>query len=485
MANKVKTNTKNKSKAVNKEEKKVVKKSDKQEPEKIIISSESDIYNFDDLIDQEEKKMKVNSIAVTSKLNPGDVMSTDILCNDLILGGGYKKGGVYEISGPEHSGKTASLYHGFSSCLRFIPNKVKGMFLDNEGQVDPPWWNNISNISVEDTFGVRDEETGEWLIKPKIRYYKPNTGEAGLKLIKRVLERMPDKVLLGKTWYYIFSPKPPKKVDKTGGYSVTDLKNMLSDRYSKKLFDKTGNFYVPVPNNYGGVEFVIGNDSWATMVPEAVAEDDSSAMGGPARMFAKHCNDIKSKCGNKGVILLGINQIREKPMAFGNPIYFPGGNTLKHMTDARLYYTTSGKPEEEDSDKYKNFKVQTIKNKIFIPFKEAVNRWWFEHDGKSGFGCDPVADTLNFFKMTNQFKGTNKGFYVKFEGTKRKKLNDLSKTKFSYDSFKEAILDPKSFGLDIRQCCFEQIQVGIAVPMFLRGDIRTVDEDSSKVEKDA
>ncbi len=596
-----------------------------------------DLYDIHKLIDLEEKKLKVPSLAVNSKIEMGDVLSSGSLTRDLVLGGGYKKGSCVEIVGPEHSGKTASLYEGFSSALLNIPGTLKGIFLDNEGQVDPPWFENITNHRVDDVFGVKDEKTGLWLNKPKIRYYKPETGEKGLKLIRRILERMPDKLIIGNTWYYCWSPKPSKKVEKSGGYTLADLRKILKGLYSKKLHAKTGNFFVKVPGNYGGPEFMIGNDSWATMVPEAVAEDDSDALGSPARMFAKHCNNIKTKCGSKGVILLGINQIREKPMAFGcvhadtivpfvdgrnytireivdnkiegevfsynervkrieprkiidwfyngkvdkkedwitiaanaidtkngvlsftvtpdhkvlvvrkkkiiwieaknikvgdrliskyidfdlyytdelkkasvlvtdtvvgserkfrqkdkydiavegnknylvgnknngiiihnSPMYFPGGNVIKHMTDTRLLYTSSYKPIEEGNDRYKNYKINSIKNKLFVPHKQCESRWWFEHNGESGFGTDPVLDVHNYLKMTGQLLGTRQGLRIKFKGTKKKKLKKLAKEKYSFKDFKQAVLDPKDFGIDLRKACFGQLQSGRGVKLFLK-----------------
>lgn len=436
-----------------------------------------DLLDFTELFDSKEKESKLSSIGVNSTVDTKQTISSGILCFDLITSGGLQRGRAYEIIGPEHGGKTTILYSCFGQALKCIPRKLKGIFLDIEGLVDPTWFGNITNQSSMDEVFGKKTSSGDWEIEPQIRYYKPSFGEQGLKFVKRILKVMPDKILIGDTWYHMWSPRAPKVVGKVGGWTIEDLRKNLEGRYSKKLLSKYGNFYVPIEDNYGGPEMVIGVDSWVAMTPEAVAEEDSDAIASQARMFAKHLNDVKSLISAKGVALVGINQIRMTPLAYGNPESTPGGNTLKHMTDVRIRVQAisnqngKGQTEEEDTDAYRHFKLKTIKNKTFIPFLEASGRWWISHDGNSGYGPDPVQDVLNYLKLTNQFKPDKKGFYINFV-SKNSKLTDLKEIKFSYESFKDLVLTKKinKIDIDLKKLCHKQISHGNGLELYLSGN---------------
>jgi|AntAceMinimDraft_18_1070375.scaffolds.fasta_scaffold01343_8 RecA/RadA recombinase len=430
-------------------------------------------FDISDFFDLEEKKSKMPSIEVASTADIKECISSGFLSWDLVVGGGYQRGMAYQIVGPEYAGKSTGLFHSFSSALRFIPNHLKGIFIDVEG-LDPVWFGNICKCKdIKKIFGKRDEVTHKWIIKPQVRHYKPSFGEQGLKFLKRVLKRLPNKVLVGNYWYYVWEPREPKKVKKTGGYTATELRKLLKGKYSKKLYTKYGNYCVPIKDNYAGPEILIGVDSWAAMTPESIAEDDSGAMAQQARMFGKHLNDIKSLISAKGCTMIGTNQVRQNPgQRFGNPEYNPGGNTLKHITDCRIRVQSvanqngKGLTELEGTDEYRWFKVKTIKNKLFIPYKESKGRWWIGHGGKSGFGADIVQDTLEYLKMTGQFRGRKKGFQIKLVG-KNKKCKKVSNVTFTYDSFKKAILNPGK--VNIRELCFKQLRSGRGMKLYSTG----------------
>jgi len=444
-----------------------------------------DFLDFKDIFDSEEKESKLSSIGVNSIVNTTETISSGILCLDLITSGGFQRGRAYEIVGPEHGGKTTILYSVYGQALKHIPRKQKGIFLDIEGLVDPTWFGHIAGVdNMDEVFGKKDKN-GSWIIEPQIRYYKPSFGEQGLKFIKRAMKVMPDKVLVGEDWYYMWTPKPAKTAKKTGGFTLADLRSMLKNAgFSKKLLSKYGNFYVPIENNYSGPELLIGVDSYAAMTPEAVAEEDSEAIAAQARMFSKHLNDVKSLVSAKGITIIGTNQVRMTPMAWGNPETNPGGNTLKHMTDVRIRVQTvsnqhgSGSTEEEDIDVYRHFKLKTVKNKTFIPFLESGGRWWISHDGSSGFGPDPVLDIMNYLKLTGQFHPDKSNFYVRIK-SKKPKLKKLSEVKFNYSVFKDFVLS-KSIGklnLDLKKVCHRQITHGNGLSLYLKGDVLITDNE--------
>lgn len=428
-----------------------------------------------DLFDLEEKHTRLTSIGVNSVINVKDGVSTGLLSIDLVIGGGLVRGREYEVTGPEHGGKTTLLYSCIGSAFKSIPNQLKGVFIDAEGEIDPVWFSNICGVSPEEVFGKKNKK-GEWLIKPSVRYYKPAFGEQALKFLHRILKQLPNKVLVNDSWYYMWQPRDSKN-KKSSLPTINELKVTLKNEYDKKLLAKYGNFYVPVENNYSGPELIIFVDSWAAMTPEAIAEDESNAIGSQARMFSKYLNNVKSLISAKGCVLFGTNQIRSNPMQmFGDPEYSPGGNTKKHTVDCRLRIgslkgpSQKGMLAEEGQDRYRYFKIKNKKNKIAQPFKEAEGRWWIATKGGTGYGVDPVMDTIQFLKMTGQLSvktGKNAGYYITFV---TKKPSDailkLSKTPLSYKELKNVILNPSSFFIDIRKTCIKQLNAGKAMKLY-------------------
>ena len=449
------------------------------------------IFDIGAICDAEEKSCRLTALSVNTTVDLNQTISTGILSLDLAIGGGLKAGAEYEIVGPEHGGKTTTLYSCFGKAIEFIPHHLKGIFIDVEGTIDQRWFKHI--VGVDDLSDVFGESTsdGKYIRRPMIRYYKPPFGEQALKYLKRILKRMPDKILIGDTYHYAWRPK--EKNSKTG-YSTTELRKMLADKYNKKLYTKYGVFYVPVPNNYGGPELLVGVDSWAAMTPVAVSEDDNASLGQQARMFSTHLNDIKSLITVKGVTIIGANQVRQKPMAYGDSEYSPGGNTKKHTTDCRIRTSTvsnqngSGQIEIDGSDEYRHFKMKIKKNKLYIPYQELKGRFWIKHAGKSGFGACPVQDCLEYLKSTSQVRmRSGGGFKIKFAG--KDKLNKkLARFVFTLDSskhgkkvkkgsnevfisFKLLVLDKELDGkkFNLRQRLFKQLRSGQGMELALRG----------------
>ncbi len=481
--------TKNKDGDKESKKEKVIKSKVKKEKKKLSDNDIKNILDIETAFDDEEKNNNLKSISVNAVPDLSTYLHSGSLGLDLAIGGGLKPGAVYELWGTEHAGKTASLHEILGQALKFIPRQTKGLFQDFEGKIEPIWTSHIYGVDdISQVYGFQDEDTQKWLITPQIRYYKPSNGDQGLKFLIKVLNKYPNKVLIGKRLYYEWISKEPKVVNKTGGYTATMLKEKLGDNYSKKMLNKYGNYYVRVPNNYDGPELVIGLDSWATMTPKATAEDDSNAMGANARMFAKYCNTIKTFCTNKGITLVGVNQMREKPgVTFGDPRYAPGGNALKHMIDCRIGIKSvsnqngTGQTEEEGTDIYRHYKVKIHKNKIFIPYKECQGRWWVESEGESGYGSCPVQDTLNYLIMTNQLvttkeknKKKHKIDLVDFDSKKysEKDFKDIRDNSFNYKEFKSSVLKPEEFGINIREVCLDQLRSGVGLKLFLGSMVR-------------
>lgn len=434
-------------------------------------------------------------------------ISSGILAYDLILGGGRKSGRWYSETGPEHGGKTTLVKMALGQGMLHIPSQLTGIYIDQEGTLDPTWAGHIWGVQPSElytVFGQRKAGGKQWQHPPRIRYYKPQFGEQALLFLINLLSRRPEKVKAEGQWWYIYTPMPADEVRKNGtGYTLAELRDKLTVNKRKlwdaNLYSHTGLFYVPVPNNYGGPELIIGVDSWSAFTPKQIALQDNDALGSQARMFSRYLNTLKSLAASRGVTIVGTKQIRQKIGGYGDPEYNPGGENLKHVDDVRCRIGTlsnkvkSGKSNSnvqvEDTDEYRYFKIRNKKNKTFVPFKECDGRWWTSHEGSSGFGIDPVFDTMEYLRMTGQYEAQKRGFRaVLIDDTKAaKKLLDIV---FNYQSFKDSILDhciynsegSKVASFDLRNYCFKQIKKddGLGLRLFLQGGAIQDEEDDEE-----
>lgn len=476
-----------------------------------------DIFD-DSFVDDIESDSRL--LAQEIGLNDLDTaISSGSLVLDLILGGGHKSGKVYAYTGPEHGGKTTIVKMAMGQALRTIPYRLKGVFLDGEGTFDPIWAGHIWDVEPNElhkVIGLRNAKTKDWLISPQIRYYKPQFGEQGLVFLTNLVKNRPEKVKLDNRWWYLYVPSTADEVRKNGsGWTKDTIRDTLTREvevngktkkvklWDASLYSDTGCFYVPVPNNYGGPELIIGIDSFTSLTPKQIALQDNEALGAQARMFSRYLTPLKSLIASRGITLLGTKQIRQKIGGYGDSEYNPGGETLKHVDDVRCRIGTvsnkikTGKSnynvQVEGDDEYRYFHIRNKKNKTFVPFKECDGRWWTQHGGSSGFGIDPVFDVLKYLEMTGQKTAVKKGFSVTLQEDSKaaERLKDIV---FSYDSFKDSILEgciydaqgnvvSKKFNL--REYCGKQLHRdgGYGLQLFLRdGDLG--DEGDGDDEED-
>ena len=132
----------------------------------------------------------------------------------------------------------------------------------------------------------------------------------------------------------------------------------------------------------GKLADVIVVDSVAALVPKAEMEAkfEDAQMGVVARMLSRALKQIAHAAGQHGVLVVFINQIREKPgTMFGDPETTPGGRALKFAAHLRLRVHKVGTEFEEvgSGDKKQKLpvsmksKVRFMKNKVGTPFKDA------------------------------------------------------------------------------------------------------------------
>jgi recombination protein RecA len=94
-----------------------------------------------------------------------ETISTGALTLDLALGGGYPKGRVVEIYGPESSGKTTLTLHAIAEVQK---RGGVAAFVDAEHALDPVYAASLG-VDVENLL-VSQPDTGEMALRSKVRW---------------------------------------------------------------------------------------------------------------------------------------------------------------------------------------------------------------------------------------------------------------------------------------------------------------------------
>ena len=372
--------------------------------------------DYDAMLDSVEKKFKLSS-SMSDRMKYA--ISSGCLVQDLILGGGYIGGGMYTYAGAESSGKSTNMMNFLSTLIkRAGEERVRVIeYIDAEGSFDPKYFSTMSkqNLKIQDIFGIKNAK-GAYIVKPLIRYYAESRGEGVMDALNSQLKRMPDMELLNDSWYYVYE-------------NTKENRSTVGSYYSKELFSKYNKFYVKTEKT--APQAIVVVDSWVSLVPEKIDDEDVGAgLGVHGRFFADNLPKIKSKLRRKNVILIGANQLREKPMSRGDPRYEPGGNALKFQSDCRIWQTPRVVPhgagratEEEPSvvydkghDLYRYIHLNNRKNKLATPY---LNGWMRLHvkDAKGkAHGIDKVWDVFKYLQMTGQVSGNRKKLVVQFDG---------------------------------------------------------------------
>ena len=139
------------------------------EKKSVSVNVENKEKALDDAIKQIEKKFGKGSV-----MKLGDRASVDVdvipsgsLTLDLTLGiGGYPKGRIIEIYGPESSGKTTLTLHAIAECQK---QGGKAAFIDAEHAIDPVYAKNL---------GVNVDE---------LILSQPDSGEQGLEIAEMLV----------------------------------------------------------------------------------------------------------------------------------------------------------------------------------------------------------------------------------------------------------------------------------------------------------
>lgn len=271
-----------------------------------------------------------------------NVLSTGSLTLDLIIGGGYQRGRIADMYGPEGSGKTTLLNEVMAAAQRA---SIPCTFYDFEHSADVTY---MISQGVDPEFKIK---VGNKKL-PGFFYVQPGPGEDGYRHMSKTLQKMPD-------------------VD---------------------------------PEKPGPPTILLALDSLASMFSENEDTDKigKGGLGLDARMHSTWLRHLRSLLKAKGGLLVLTNQVRmsinlKNPMASGEGQ--PGGNALKFYADYMIRVSASRKEGEDNIGlSRQHLYLRTIKNKCFPPFRRA------ELDLVLGRGLDKASDAQEFLKAIGKYE---------------------------------------------------------------------------------
>lgn len=375
-----------------------------------------------------------------------------------------------------------------------LPHSIvtNGVLTHNSGGSDPSYLSNVLRTlgvkeKIEDVFGSKDKD-GKWAVLPRVGYRDDATGETFFNWLNGVQRRLPDKKLVGGSWWYIFEDN---KVNRS----------KYGDLIDQKMTRQSGSgLFVPAKN--GDLQGLILVDSWAAMNPESMDDDDSNnALAVRARMFSAHLPRVKGRLRSKRIALLGVNQLRAIPMAmYGPKESEPGGQALLFNSDARMRLTArslSGAPfhpkgegqiekeksvdVEKGTDVYRYIHARNIKNKLSLPMRETWFRLWIEDGEGQPRGFDPVFDTWYYLHQTGQIEGKRAALKLTLPGREPSKSFPSILLKQLVLGDKDTIRSAcKGIGIQplrLRDGCFNQLHSGLAEDLYLKAKNNKVKEE--------
>lgn len=261
--------------------------------------------SLDSLLDDIEVDLGLSQVDVKSNRF---MTSTGLLSLDLMLSGGMVTGGWYTTFGGEQSSKSTLVMNQMARAVNMpVPYLI---YFDYEGSFSSEYFlaiarhnGVIDNDTPDDEamhkiFGLKDDKNN-WIVKPRIRYYPMSIGEKFFDLVAKLERSLPDKLFKGGKWWLV--------------YDDTKENKKYKSQADEALLKKTGKYWVETTDGYP--QAIIAVDSYPAMMPEKQDVDDpSQGLGAQARMFADNMKRIKGKMNAKRITVLGVNQLRLRPM---------------------------------------------------------------------------------------------------------------------------------------------------------------------------
>ena len=433
-----------------------------------------------------EKVAGIQSVSLGNE----ERMSSGNLALDLVAGNGGLAPGMYTFSGGEQSAKTTTALVIVAASLGQDVS-VRGLW-DAEGSSGSST-DYISNImstvsgnkklSMEHLFGVKNTK-GDYIVEPAVYYQDTSVLIEFFDWLAAFLRRLPTKRYEDGRWWYIYPITDDNKA------RFKDIIDIGRSKLAKKLY---------IPAESGAPQAIFVLDSWASLLPEGMDQDEvKGAMALLAREFAQHLPRVKGKLRSKRVILIGTNQLREKPgFVMGDNRYEAAGNALKFYSDVRIWHTAralSGVPynpkgkgqfEEEPSveveggtDKYRYVHILARKNKLGVPNRESWLRIWVSDANGQARGLDPVFDVFHVLYITNQLTGTRSKMKLNITGLGEAAAN------INWEQFKclvigtreqrDEVLEKLGYkkGINLRAGIFSQSRKGALEKMYVKATLQ-------------
>ena len=425
-------------------------------------------------------------------------MSTGSAVVDMIMGGGIRPA-WYTNFGPEQSAKTTLALLMMASGIKEDVPIISFRDFEGSTQNSIPYVSSIMKtmgvkLTKDELFGKKNPTDGKWLIAPRVRYSASTQGVSFFNWFAAVLRRLPDKKMLNGQWYLVYEDTKENSRLKEHADST------MPKKYGKGIYIKAKD---------GGLQGLVLVDSYPNMNPTSKDEDEvDNSLAAHARMFAKNLPRVKGYLASKKVAVIGINQLRDVPMAmFGPSEQEPCGKALRFNSDVRLrLYPRNlkaaplwAKPGAKDQahefepsvttdgkDKYKYVNVRAAKNKLSESGREGWLRIWVKDGDGVAHGIDPFYDTTLYLRQTGQLTGT---------GRQKLKLQlpEWSKPKDTpWELLKEWILGDKEQKikvckklkidpLNLRSYVFKQIKSGVGEVLYIKQ--ARADEKKGKSEE--
>ena len=438
----------------------------------------------------------------SSTLESAPPVSSGLLAIDLITGGGLRAG-MLTAAGEEQCAKSTLALTAMGSSIN--NNTPYIAFVDYEGSTvsSKPYIHSILKgqgvkLSMDEVFGKRGHD-GKWEIRPRVRFRAETSLEKFYEWLAAMLREMPDKRYVEHKWWLVVEDNKKNKA-KVGSF----LDKSMTRKYGNGLW------VAAKDGNLQGVVFV---DSYTAMNPDAKDKEEiSNQYSVKASAFSKQLERIKGRMLQKMVMVYGLNHLRDNPgVVFGEKQTEKGGKALKQFSDVRFRQTSralsaakayfSPKPgkgtfneveqsvESKGKDEYRYVSVKAIKNKLWVPNRQALLRVWI-HDGKGvARGIDPVFDTAFYLKETGQISGRRDKLILDLDGFGK------AKKPITWEQFKLWVLGDKNAmkgisgicgykAMSIRKFCFSQLAKGVGERLYVEKQGGPADKDEDGDDDD-
>ena len=176
------------------------------------------------------------------------------------------------------------------------------------------------------------------------------------------------------------------ETQKIGGQAAfIDAEHALDPTYAKALGVDIDNLLISQPDDgeqgleiaeqlirSGAVDIIV-IDSVAALVPRNEIEGDmgDATMGQHARLMSQAMRKLSGVTSRNKCIVVFINQLREKVVAYGNPETTTGGRALKFYASVRIDVRRSDAIKNGSEVIGNRTKAKVVKNKVAPPFREA------------------------------------------------------------------------------------------------------------------